>query len=223
MAWLRLLVTLVPNLFRGRPNNGWAGGTPKRAGKRGLNTNRKFGFFVHLSMRSSIKPNNFVFNLLQIIFTLVGLGLIAGGYFATPYAKTDDGYSLKYFLYILGGFFIVWPLLLFGVIKYFIRRAAARQAWLVENGIKGKARVLNMRGTNVYINRVPQMMMDLQVTTELGETYETTYKKTVPMQYYNIIRPDLDLPVYIDPNNRNKLFVDFQQAWVDIAGKSSRP
>jgi len=63
--------------------------------------------------------------------------------------------------------------------------------------------------------------VDLKVTTELGESYETSYKKTVPMQYYNIIRPDLDLPVYIDPNDRNKLFVDFQQARMDIAGKGS--
>lgn len=163
--------------------------------------------------------NNFVFNLLQIIFTLVGAGLIAGGYFAAPGSTTDDGYPLNYFLYSLGGFFIVWPIILFGVIRYFIRRAAARQAYLVNNGIKGKARVLNMRPTNVYINRVPQMIMDLQVTTELGERYETAYKRTVPMQYYNIIRPDLDLPVYIDPNDKNKLFVDFQQAWTDIAKK----
>jgi len=159
--------------------------------------------------------------LVQIIFTLVGLGLIAGGYFATPDAKTDDGYALNNFLYSLGGFFIIWPIILFGVIRYFFRGAAARQKWLVENGIKGNARVLNMHGTNIYINRVPQMMMDLKVTTELGESYETSYKKTVPMQYYNIIRPDLDLPVYIDPNDRNKLFVDFQQAWIDIAGKGS--
>ena len=40
------------------------------------------------------------------------------------------------------------------------------------------------------------------------------------MQYYNIIRPDADLPVYIDPNNKNKLFIDFQQAWMDIAKKN---
>jgi len=167
-----------------------------------------------------MKHSNFVFNLLQIIFTLVGLGLIAGGYFATPDAKTDDGYPLNNFLYSLGGFFIIWPIILFGVIRYFFRRAAARQKWLVENGIKGNAPVLNMRGTNIYINRVPQMMMDLKVTTELGESYETSYKKTVPMQYYNIIRPDLDLPVYIDPKDRNKLFVDFQQVWMDKAKKS---
>ena len=65
-----------------------------------------------------------------------------------------------------------------------------------------------------------QMAMDLQITTTLGERYETTHKTVVPMQYYNIIRPDADLPVYIDPNNKNKLFIDFQQAWMDIAKKN---
>ncbi len=54
--------------------------------------------------------NNFVFNLLQIIFTLVGLGLIAGGYFAAPGSKTDDGYPLNYFLYTLGPFLLFGPL-----------------------------------------------------------------------------------------------------------------
>lgn len=167
-----------------------------------------------------MKQNNFVFNLLQIIFTLVGLGLVTAGYFAAPGSTTDDGYPLNYFLYALGGFFIIWPVVLFGIIRYFIRRAAAREAYLVNNGLKGKARVLNMRPTNLYINRVPQMEMDLQITTEHGELYETSYKKAVPLQYYNIIRPDVDLPVYIDPGNRNKLFVDFQQAWMNMAGKN---
>jgi len=167
-----------------------------------------------------MKHNNFIFNLLQGIFTIVGLVLITIGYFSAPGSTTNDGYPLNTFLYLLGGFFIVWPLVLFGVIRYFYKRAAGRRAWLVENGIRGKARVLNMRGTHIYINKVPQMAMDLQITTSLGERYETTHKTVVPMQYYNIIRPDADLPVYIDPNNKNKLFIDFQQAWMDIAKKN---
>lgn len=168
-----------------------------------------------------MKGSNFVFNLVQGIFTIVGLGLIAGGYLADPGSTTDDGYPLKSFLYLLGGFFIVWPIVLFGVIRYFLRRAIARQQYLVKNGIKGKARVLNMRSNHVYINRVPQMVMDLHVQTELGEQYETTYTKAVPLHYYNIIRPDAELPVYIDPDNRKKLFVDFQQAWTELAKKGS--
>jgi hypothetical protein len=169
-----------------------------------------------------MKANHSVFNLLQVIFTVVGLGLIAGGYFAPEGSKTDDGYPLNYFLYTLGGFFVVWPIILFGTIRYFIRRAAAREAYLMNNGIKGKARVLNMRSTGMYINRVPQMVIDLEIVTDLGERYKTSYKKTVPMQYYNIIRPDVDLPVYVDPNDRNKVFVDFQGAWMEIARSTSR-
>ena len=165
--------------------------------------------------------NTFVLNLIQIIFTLVGLGLIAGGYFASPGSLTDDGFPLNTFLYALGGFFVVFPLVLFGAIRYFFRRAAERQAWLIENGIKGKARVMNMHQTNVYINRVPQMMLNLQVTTNVGEQFETTYKKAIPMHYYNIIRPDVDLPVYIDPSDRTKMFVDFEKAWGDIASQGT--
>lgn len=168
-----------------------------------------------------MKENNFVLNLLQVIFTVVGAGLIVGGYFAHPGSTTKDGFALNYFLYVLGGFFIIWPMILFGAMRYFARRSAARQAFLVSQGIKGKARVLNMRSTNIYINKVPQMVLDLLIVTELGERYETSYKKTIPMQYYNILRPDVDLPVYIDPNNKNKLFVDFQQAWMYMARKGS--
>ena len=161
--------------------------------------------------------NTFVFTLLQIIFSLIGLGLIVSGYFAAPASQTRDGFPLTTFLYALGAFFVVFPLMVFGAIRYFLRRAAERQAYLVANGIKGKARGLNMGQTNIYINRVPQVVLNLQVTTNLGERYETTYKKAVPLQYYSIIRPDVDLPAYIDPADRTKLFVDFEQAWLDIA------
>lgn len=169
-----------------------------------------------------MKYNNFILNLLQVIFTLVGIGLIAAGYFAKPGSTTDDGYPLDTFLYMLGIFFVIWPIVLFGAIRFFFNRAAKRRAWLVANGIKGKARVLKMENTNIYINGVPQMVMDLQIITALGERYQTTYKSVVPMQYYNIIRPDVDLPAFIDPTDKNKLFVDFQQAWTDIAGKHSK-
>jgi hypothetical protein len=172
-------------------------------------------------MQPQRPPSIFVLNLLQVIFTLVGAGLITGGYFAAPGSRTDDGLPLNYFLYGLGGFFILFPLLLFGIIRYAIKRTAARQAWLMQNGIKGKARVLNMQQTHVYINRIPQVVLHLQVTTNLGETFETNYKKAIPLQYYNIINPDVDLPVYIDPANRTKLFVDFQGAWKKMASNNS--
>lgn len=159
---------------------------------------------------------NFVFNLIQIIFSLVGLGLIIAGYFAKPGSLTDDGFPLSKFFYLMGGFFIVWPMVLFGVIRYFTNRAAARYTWLKENGIKGKARVTAMRRTALTVNNIPQMQLDLDVTTSLGEKFQTSYKKCIDPVYYALLRPDTDLPVYIDPNDRKKLIVDFEEAWAKM-------
>ena len=168
------------------------------------------------------KPRGlFILNLLQIIFTLVGAGLIIGGYFSATNSTTDDGFPLKDFLYALGAFFILFPLLLFGVIRFFIRRAVAREEYLINNGIKGKARILNMQSTHVYVNNVPLMVFDLEINTSHGERYETVYRKTVPLQYYSIIKPDRDLPVYVDPNDKFNLFVDFHQGWMDLAKKKA--
>ena len=82
--------------------------------------------------------NKFAFNPLQIIFTLVGAGMLIAGYFAAPGSLTDDGYPLNIFFYCMGGFFIIFPLVLFGVINRFYNRAAKRVAYLKEHGIKGK-------------------------------------------------------------------------------------
>jgi hypothetical protein len=163
--------------------------------------------------------SNFVFNLIQGIFTLAGAGMIIGGYFAAPGSLTDDGFPLDRFLYLMGGFFILWPLLLFGTIKYFMRRAAVNIQQLKDQGIKGKARVLHMRRTNVTINNIPQVVLDLSITTSLGQKFETAYKKCIDPIYYSLIRPDADLPVYVDPNNQKKIYVDFEEAWAKAGEK----
>lgn len=160
--------------------------------------------------------NNFVLNLVQGIFTLVGIGLLVGGYMASPGSTTDDGFPLAKFLYGMGAFFIIWPIILFGVIKYFYRRTAQRIEHLKNNGIKGKARVLQMRRTGVSINHIPQVILDLDIKTNLGEKLQVSYKKCVDPIYYSLIKPDADLPVYIDPNNQQSVYVDFQEAWASL-------
>jgi hypothetical protein len=162
--------------------------------------------------------NNFVFNFLQIIFSLVGAGMLIAGYFAASGSLTDDGYPLNYFFYCMGAFFIIWPIILFGVIKYFYRRAGQKVTYLREHGLKGKARVLHMRRTGLTINNVPQVVLDLKITTDLGEQLQTSYKKCVDPIYYNLIRPDADLIVYVDPADKKKVHVDFEEAWGKTAG-----
>lgn len=162
--------------------------------------------------------NNFVFNLLQIIFSLVGAGMLVAGYFAAQGSMTDDGYPLNYFFYCMGTFFIIWPVILFGTIKYFYRRAAQRVSYLREHGLKGTARVLHMRRTGLTINNVPQVVLDLSITTDLGEQLQVSYKKCIDPIYYNLIRPDTNVTVYVDPANKKKVYIDFEEAWAKIAG-----
>ncbi len=161
---------------------------------------------------------NLVSNLLQGIFMLVGLGMLIAGYFAVPGSLTDDGYPLNIFFYSMGGFFIVWPLVLFGAIRYFYRRAAKKMAYLKTHGIKAKARVLGMRRTGLTVNNVPQVLLDLQVTTDLGEQFQAPYKKCIDPIYYNLIQPDKDLPVYVHPVNNRDLYVDFEEEWARQSG-----
>jgi hypothetical protein len=157
--------------------------------------------------------NSFVFNLLQVIFTLVGAGMLAAGYFAVPGSLTDDGFPLDTFFYAMGAFFIIWPLILFGTIRYFYRRAAEKIAYLKANGIKGTAKVVSFHRTNIYINKIPQLVLDLAIKTSLGEQFQTSYKKCVDPIYYKLIQPTVDLPVYVDPANRKSLYIDFEEAW----------
>src|SRR6478672_9789946 len=112
--------------------------------------------------------NKFVFVLLQIIFRGVGAGMLIAGFMAAPGALTDDGFALNKFFYIMGAFFIVWPIVLFGTINFFIKRAAQNIEQLKAKGIKGTTRILGMDQTGVRINRVPQVKMQLDIKTDMG-------------------------------------------------------
>ena len=160
---------------------------------------------------------NVVFNLIQAIFSIVGIGFLVAGYNVPAGSLTDDGFALDKFFYSMGAFFIIWPLLLFAVIKFFLRRSAQKIEDLKANGIRGKARVVKMQRTNLRINHVQQMVLDLDIKTDLGEKLQASYKKCIDPVYYSLIRPDADLPVYIDPNNKKNVYVDFEEAWARSA------
>jgi hypothetical protein len=167
--------------------------------------------------------NNFAFNPLQIIFTLVGAGMLIAGYFSAPGSLTDDGYPLNIFFYCMGSFFIILPLVLFGLINRYSNRAAKRITYLKEQGIKGKGRVLHMRRTGLTVNDVPQVILDLNITTDLGEHFSASYKKCIDPIYYSLIRPDTDLLVYVDPSDKEKVYVDFEEAWAKLARGTTGP
>lgn len=165
--------------------------------------------------------NKWIFLLLNGIFSIVGVAMLLGGYFAPDGSLTDDGYPLNYFLYTMGGFFILFPLLLTLGISAAYKRVDNRINFLKTQGIQGTARVMRFNTTGMYLNRVPQLAMQLWVKTSLGEEYQARYKQCIHPIYYQYLAPDKDIPVYIDPADKNKLYLDVEQLWQDQAKHSN--
>ena len=131
---------------------------------------------------------------------LVGVGMIVYGMMVSPEALTDDGYPLNSFLYVMGVFFIVFPLLgAFGV-YYYYKRINDRETFLMNEGIKGEAEILSREQTGTYINEQPQVKFKLLITTPM-ENYELEHKEIVNLLDMGSIQVGRKIPVMVNPDN----------------------
>ena len=131
---------------------------------------------------------------------LVGVGMIVYGMMVSPEALTDDGYPLNSFLYLMGVFFIVFPLLgAFGV-YYYYKRINDRETFLMNEGIKGEAEILSREQTGTYINEQPQVKFKLLITTPM-ENYELEHKEIVNLLDMGSIPVGRKIPVMVNPDN----------------------
>ncbi len=131
---------------------------------------------------------------------IVGLGMIFFGFTVSPDALTDDGYPLNTFLFIMGGFFIISPLLGALGVSYYYKRINDRETFLMNEGIKGEAEILSREQTGTYINEQPQVKFKLLITTPM-ETYELEHKEIVNLLDMGSIPVGRKLPVMINPDN----------------------
>lgn len=153
------------------------------------------------------KTSKWLFIITTVPLLAVGVGMIIFGFLASPDALTDDGYSLKYFLYIMGVAFVIFPLIsTIGVMLYY-KRINDRETNLMENGLQGEAKILSRDQTGVYINELPQVKFLLKITSPYGETYEMEYKDVLSMLDIGSVNVGAKLPVFIDPNNNKNILL----------------
>lgn len=137
----------------------------------------------------------------------VGIGLLYLGFTASPDALTDDGYSLQNFFYIMGGFFLIGPLITTIGISLFYKRANDREIYLTQSGIRGEAEILHREQTGTYINELPQVKFLLQLTMPDRESYQMEYKDVISMLDLGSINVGTKLPVFVDPNNSKNIML----------------
>ncbi|MBB4805407.1 hypothetical protein HNP38_000679 [Chryseobacterium defluvii] len=160
---------------------------------------------------------NLIFYLGPAVFFIVGMGMLIAGYNAEPGSLTDDGYPLNYFFYFMGGSFILLPIVSMIIITFFFTRKANKINDLKTTGIKGKARVLGMQRTGMSLNNIPQVILQLRITTDIGEQFPASYKECIDPLYYNLITPEKDLIVYVNRDNKKEVYLDLEAEWARLA------
>ncbi|GGM80452.1 hypothetical protein ACFFX1_48855 [Dactylosporangium sucinum] len=111
-------------------------------------------------------------------------------------------------LMIVGGALLLSGVIMVLVGVRFLKKYAEGRR-LQENGVAGTAQVLQARQTGVLINNQPQVALDLRVTCPGHGTYDVRRKEVVPMLLLSRVTSGLPLTVLVDPQDREKLLVDW--------------
>jgi len=137
------------------------------------------------------------------IHTIIGLGFLTAAFFVDEHALTDDGFSLRWFFVVMGASFAGLPLLI-GLV---MRLGGGRRRRVLAHGLDGVGEVIDVRQTGVYVNKQPRMAIRLRVTEGLEPPFEAEVRTIVPLHQVGHITPGLNLPVKIDPKDRNRVFL----------------
>jgi hypothetical protein len=133
-------------------------------------------------------------------FLVVGVGFIVGAYTADPAALTDDGYPLKTFLYVMGGFFLLLPVVVLG--GFALVGAARRRKIenLMATGQQGEAAILSLEDTGVRINDNPRVRLLLEIRIPGYSPYQVEKTLVIPLIRLAQVQVGSTVQVLADPN-----------------------
>jgi hypothetical protein len=91
------------------------------------NKKKQAGYFMW-------KVSKWVFLITTLPLTVLGLIFLFSGFTASPEVVTEDGYPLQTFFFLLGGAFLIFPLVTtIGTYLYY-KRSNDREAYLIQGG-----------------------------------------------------------------------------------------
>lgn len=137
--------------------------------------------------------------LLNLPGCLIGGVLLYFGFTASPTALTGDGYSLKTFLFAMGGGFIALSLLITMGMLIFALLKVRRIKEIVTHGKQGTAKILELSDTGTRINDNPRVKMLLEISIPNYPAYQAEKTLTVPLINLSQVQPGSTVSVYADP------------------------
>uniref|UniRef100_A0A7V0Z6H5 DUF3592 domain-containing protein n=1 Tax=candidate division WOR-3 bacterium TaxID=2052148 RepID=A0A7V0Z6H5_UNCW3 len=145
--------------------------------------------------------------LVVIPFIIIGIVFIVLAINTSPEAKTGDGYPLRIFFLLMGGFYIVFIIALIGGIILWKRRQSNKLEWFKKFGIPGTAEIISAEQTGVYINNLPQVCLKMNITTGMIAPYTITIKKVYNLIEIGKLIPGAKMQVLVDPKNPKNILL----------------
>lgn len=153
------------------------------------------------------KINKFALALVAIPFIIIGVLFIILSFNTDPNARTGDGYPLRTFYLIFGCFFIILILGIVAGIVLVTYRQQRRIEWFKKFGIPAEAEIISAEQTGVYINKLPQVQLKLNVSTGMGSPYMVTIKKVFTYQEIGKLLPGTKLRALVHPQKPHKILL----------------
>lgn len=107
---------------------------------------------------------------------------------------------------ILASIGVIWTLVALGFIVFLRgqKRKAAHQDWVFQNGIRGRATLVEA-GSHATVNEMPLMKMVLDLDVPGMEARRVTRRQVMSVFAARRLEPGLVLPVYVNPKDPDDL------------------
>jgi hypothetical protein len=144
-----------------------------------------------MAMRTSINWGTFA------IFGLLIVGFVIAGFLVPDDATTDDGHSLKFFLWFMAGMYLLTN----GIILLWVRLSNRKRELRERTWLNAEARILSVEETGTYINNQPRLAFHLQVHSPMHPPLEVVHKQVIPLTAIAAYQPGTTIIVKVNPEN----------------------
>ena len=158
------------------------------------------GFIIVVFMWKTFKMAYLIIWIPYIVF---GIYLIHLGSIASPNAITTDSFFKNSF-YFEGVSCIIIPLILIAGISLYKKKTKTP---ITKNSIRGKAEILDMKQTGLYLNNIPQIKFLLKITIPNKSPYQIKYKAFVGYLKLNSLHAGAVVPVLVNPKNPENILL----------------
>jgi hypothetical protein len=105
-------------------------------------------------------------------------------------------------------FWRFFPFVIMLIVFYVIFAPMLAQHRILESGVPGRAKILDIQPTGTIVNDQPKVRIFLEVYPQQEEKYEAKVEMVISPVYLPQFQPGAELIVKIDPNDKSKLAVE---------------